>query len=108
MKDLTVITQQYADRTVITTAGEIDLTTCPALRRATLVTPLGGRTLQMDLSGVTFMDSSGLNLMLQLRERLIAEGGQIVVTGLQPRVEYVLRLTETYELLTTAAVSKAA
>jgi anti-anti-sigma factor len=62
----------------------------------------------MDLSGVTFMDSSGLNLMLQLRKRLIAEGGQIAVTGLQPRVEYVLRLTETYELLTTAAVSKAA
>ncbi|MEU1012304.1 STAS domain-containing protein [Streptomyces sp. NPDC088810] len=108
MKDLTVITQQYADRTVITTAGEIDLTTCPALRRATLAIPLGGKTLQMDLSGVTFMDSSGLNFMLQLRERLIAEGGQIVVTGLQPRVEYVLRLTETYELLTTAAVSKAA
>jgi anti-anti-sigma regulatory factor len=46
--------------------------------------------------------------MLHLRERLLAEGGQIMVTGLQPRVEYVLRLTETYELLTTAAVHKAA
>jgi anti-anti-sigma factor len=108
MKNLTVITQQYADRTVITAAGEMDLNTCPALRRATLVIPLGGRTLQMDLSGVTFMDSSGLNFMLHLRERLLAEGGRIMVTGLQPRVEYVLRLTETYELLTTAAAHKAA
>jgi anti-sigma B factor antagonist len=106
VKDLTVITQQYADRTVITAAGEVDLTTCPALQRATLIIPLRGRTLQVDLSGVTFMDSSGLNLMLRLRKRLVAQGGQIAVTGLQPLVEHMLHLTGTYELLTTAPLSK--
>ncbi|MFJ9351215.1 STAS domain-containing protein [Streptomyces sp. NPDC101237] len=101
-------TRQYPDRTVVTVAGELDLTTCPVLGEATLVIPLGGRTLHLDLSGVTFMDSSGLNLMLQLRRRLLAEGGQVVVGGLHPRVEHVLRLTETYELLTADPLGKAA
>ncbi|TQJ92780.1 STAS domain-containing protein [Streptomyces sp. SLBN-31] len=68
-----------------------------------LVTPLGDKTLQMDLSGVTFMDSSGLNVMLELGRRLLAEGARL---GFSP-VEDVLRLTETYELVATAAVSKA-
>ncbi|WP_055489088.1 STAS domain-containing protein [Streptomyces sp. TP-A0356] len=99
MNDLTVITQQYAESTVITVAGAVDLKTCPALVRATLVIPLGGKTLQLDLSRVSFMDSSGLNLLLQLRRRLLAEGGRLVVTGLQKQPARLLHLTETYELL---------
>ncbi|TQE32832.1 STAS domain-containing protein [Streptomyces ipomoeae] len=35
------------------------------------------------MSGVSFMDSVGLNLLLKLRRRLLAEGGQLLVTGLQ-------------------------
>lgn len=107
MKNLTVRTQQYADRTVITAAGDIDFHTCPTLHQAVLAVPPGG-TAQIDLSGVTFMDSSGLNLLLQLRKRLLAEGGGILVTSLQPAVEYMLRLTETYALLAADPDGKAA
>ncbi|MFE9454930.1 STAS domain-containing protein [Streptomyces sp. NPDC006739] len=69
----------------MTVRGEIDLQTCPQLSRAAFVTPLGGEPLYLDLSGVSFMDSSGLNLLLLLRRRLHAEGGRLAVTGLQPQ-----------------------
>ena len=100
MSSFSVLTQQYAERTVITVAGETDLGPCPELLRAARTVPLGGRTLQLDVSGVSFMDSSGLNLLLQLRRRLLAERGRFLVTGLQNQPTGLLHLTETYDLLT--------
>ena len=106
VSDFTVVTQQHPDRTVITVRGEIDLQTCPQLEQAAFVTPLQGKPLYLDLSGVSFMDSSGLNLLLLLRQRLHAEGGRLAVTGLQPQPARLLEITQTYDLFaadTTAA-----
>ncbi|MEU0061276.1 STAS domain-containing protein [Streptomyces sp. NPDC006334] len=53
------------------------------------------------------MDSTGLNLLLKLRRRLLAEGGRLLVTGLQAQPAHLLRLTETDTLLTPAAAQAA-
>ncbi|MEV3970251.1 STAS domain-containing protein [Streptomyces sp. NPDC050698] len=108
MNDLTITTRQHSDRTVVTVAGEMDLDSCPALEEATLVIPLDGKTLHLEMSGVSFMDSVGLNLLLKLRRRLLAEGGRLLVTGLQSQPASVLRLTETDALLTPDAAQAAA
>ncbi|MGV9249588.1 STAS domain-containing protein [Streptomyces sp. NPDC003710] len=100
MNALTVVTQQHTDRTVVTVSGEMDLQTCPALAEGTSVIPLAGKTLYLDLSGVPFMDSSGLNLLILLRRRLHAEGGRLAVTGLQDQPERLLQLTQASELFT--------
>ncbi|MEV5439572.1 STAS domain-containing protein [Streptomyces sp. NPDC052682] len=107
MNDFTVTTQQHADRTVVTVAGEMDLDSCPALEEATLVIPLAGKTLHLEMSGVSFMDSVGLNLLLNLRRRLLAEGGRLLITDLQTQPASVLRLTETDALLTPDAAQAA-
>lgn len=107
LNNLTVTTQQHMDRTVVTVAGAIDLNSCPALEDATLVIPLDGKTLHLEMSGVSFMDSVGLNLLLKLRRRMLAEGGQLLVTGLQSQPASVLRLTETDTLLTAHAAQAA-
>ncbi|MEV0244791.1 STAS domain-containing protein [Streptomyces sp. NPDC050674] len=107
MNDLTITTRQHSDRTVVTVAGEMDLDSCPALEEATLVIPLDGKTLHLEMSGVSFMDSVGLNLLLKLRRRLLAEGGRLLVTGLQSQPASVLRLTETDALLTPDAAQAA-
>ncbi|MFE5405228.1 STAS domain-containing protein [Streptomyces sp. NPDC056580] len=99
MDDLTVIARRLPERTVITVAGELDLETCPALAQAAFVEPLGGLTLHLEMSGVSFMDSSGLNLLLQLHQRLDAEGGRLLVSGLQDQPTRVLYLTGAYDLL---------
>jgi anti-anti-sigma factor len=103
MNNLTVTTQQHCDRTVVTVAGEIDLTSCPALEEATLTIPLNGKILQLDMSGVSFMDSTGLNLLLKLRRRLMTEEGRLLITGLQTQPASVLRLTKTDTLLAADA-----
>jgi anti-anti-sigma factor len=107
MKDPTITTQQHADHTVVTVAGEIDLASCSALEEATLVIPRDGKTLHLEMSGVSFMDSAGLNLLLKLRRRLLAEGSRLLVTGLQSQPASVLRLTETDTLLTPDAAQAA-
>jgi anti-anti-sigma factor len=59
------------------------------------------------MSGVSFMDSVGLNLLLKLRHRLLAEGGHLLITGLQTQPASVLHLTETDTLLTPDAAQAA-
>ncbi|MEU3557799.1 STAS domain-containing protein [Streptomyces fragilis] len=103
MSDLIVLAQQYPDRSVITVRGEMDMHTCPQLARAAAIVPLCGNALQVDLSGVSFMDSSGLNLLVLLRRRLQSKGGRLAVTGLQPQPAYLLQITETTALLTDTA-----
>ncbi|WP_232542891.1 STAS domain-containing protein [Streptomyces sp. QHH-9511] len=94
--------EQHPHLTVIAVAGEVDLTTIPAIEEAALVVPPGGGTLHLELSGVSFMDSSGLNLLLRLRRRMHTQSGRLMLSGLQDQPASLLRLTETYELLTAA------
>jgi anti-anti-sigma factor len=104
----TVVTQQYPDRTIITVRGEMDLHTCPQLARAAAVTPLGGKPLYLDVSGVPFMDSSGLNLLVSLRRRLDAEGSRLAITGLQPQPTRLLQITGASDLFAAEAADGAA
>ena len=101
MRDFTVTTAHHPDGTFVTVCGEMDLDTCPQVEEATTVLPVGDKTLCLDLSGVSFIDSMGLNMLLRLRRRIRADGGRLVLTGLQVQPAEVLRLTETYALFDT-------
>lgn len=46
---------------------------------------------ELDLSGVTFVDSSAIRLFIQL-QRARGEGGQLVLVAPQPHVERVLEV----------------
>ncbi|MES9520745.1 STAS domain-containing protein [Streptomyces capoamus] len=98
MSTFTVVTQQHPDRAVITVCGEMDLETCPELAQAASVIALDSKPLYLDLSGVSFMDSSGLNVLLLLHQRLHGEGSRLALTGLQPHVDRLLQVTGTYAL----------
>ncbi|MBB5122882.1 STAS domain-containing protein [Streptomyces eurocidicus] len=47
----------------------------------------------IDLRGVTFLDASGLRLLLRARERVLARGGRLRLVRGAPRVFRVLRVT---------------
>ncbi|MEU9593820.1 STAS domain-containing protein [Streptomyces sp. NPDC048219] len=102
MQHFTVTTAQHAEHTVITVRGDVDLSTCPELTRTALDLLPTSATLCLDLSGVTFMDSSGLNLLILLQQRQHAEGHRLALTGLQSQPARLLELTSTYELLMDA------
>ncbi|MER7625785.1 STAS domain-containing protein [Streptomyces sp. NPDC126503] len=101
MPDFTVTAAHHPDKTLLTVSGEMDFDTCSQVEEVTAVLPVGNKTLHLDLSGVSFMDSSGLNTLLRLRRRIEDNGGRLVLTGLQDQPGQVLRLTDTYALFDT-------
>jgi len=107
MHELTTATQLHSDHLAITLTGEMDLSTCPTLEQDFLVMPLDDKRIRVDLSGVSFMDSTGLNLLLRLRTRLISEGGHLVLSRLPDQVTRLLQMTGAYELLTASPVTSA-
>ena len=82
-------------------AGEIDFGSAPDLRARLhdLIThdiPL----LTLDVSGVTFCDSSGLGVLVGARTLLRAHGGVLAVVGATGQVDRLLRVTGLGRLFT--------
>ncbi|SFG36957.1 STAS domain-containing protein [Streptomyces mirabilis] len=75
---LTIYRHDRRKRALITLAGEIDLDTVP-LVRASLARCLrdGIRTIDVDLTLVTFCDCNGLNAFLHASQRITAAGGTL-------------------------------
>ncbi len=89
-----------AGRVDASLAGEVDLSTIGGLEgrleEALCASP---GTLVLDLRAVTFLDSSGLRLMLRLDERQREAGARLVVVRGGRRVARVLELTGVDERL---------
>jgi anti-sigma B factor antagonist len=64
---------------VLTLAGELDLATAPVLQERLDATLQGGAVVVIDLSGLSFIDSSGLGMLVQAERRLRESGGQLVL-----------------------------
>ncbi|MFJ9933836.1 STAS domain-containing protein [Streptomyces virginiae] len=88
------------DRTILTVSGELDMDTAPHLTEAADALDLHGQTLVLDMSGVTFIDSSGLNVLLALRHRVNVAGGTLELIGLCEQALHLLDLTGTRDLFT--------
>ncbi|MCX5129920.1 STAS domain-containing protein [Streptomyces sp. NBC_00193] len=93
-------TTSTGPRTVLTIAGAIDMDTCPHITATLDLVTLDGRTLVLDLSAITFMDSSGLNLLLTLRNRAEAEQGTLELCGLPDQALRLLDITGARDLFT--------
>ena len=89
------------DRAVVTVRGEIDLYTAPqledVLRGASSASdaPL----VIVDLSGVRFMDSTGLGALVRARQRILDLGGRLTVASPSPQVRRLLDITGLAEVL---------
>ncbi|GGS43076.1 hypothetical protein GCM10010259_01770 [Streptomyces daghestanicus] len=87
-------------RTVLRFHGEIDLAAAdeiaPLLDRATA---RPGARVVLDLSGITFLDASGLRLLTRARNRVLDEGGELHLVCSHPLTLRVLRITGLARLL---------
>jgi anti-sigma B factor antagonist len=80
---------------VLSVEGELDLSTIPRLAQH-IDGRIGsvGASLLLDLSGVTFMDSSGLRLLIELHHRAQREGWKLSLTApAHEAAQLVLRIT---------------
>ena len=51
------------------------------------------KVITMDCNQLAFISSSGLRLFLTLRKATIAQGGKVVITGMQPEIKQVFTIT---------------
>jgi anti-sigma B factor antagonist len=73
--------------------GEYDLARAADLRHALLDISVRGPNVTADLSGVTFMDSSALRALLEVRNTLMSEDGSLRLTSVPDSVGVLLDIT---------------
>lgn len=82
-------------------AGELDMSSAPELNAAVdRLAAAGERHLLVDLTELTFCDSTGIAAFVRGDNRAAADGGWLRVTGATGRVARVLQVTGLAEVLT--------
>jgi anti-sigma B factor antagonist len=86
--------------TVLAVTGEIDHDSRQILGDAAEAAfQAGHRRLVLDLAGVTFCDSGGLSMLVDLHKRAATRGGQLRLAAVQPPVTTVLLATNLDRML---------
>ncbi|MEW1648591.1 STAS domain-containing protein [Streptomyces sp. NPDC091219] len=89
---LTVTTTASDGIRVITLTGEIDAETAPALHQALNAQAAPGPRVVLDMRGVTFLDSSGINALINAYHALTTAGGWLRLAGTTDPVMFVIKL----------------
>ena len=79
-------------------SGEVDIATATQLRDEVLPRLAAAKTLWLDLGDVTFMDSSGLHVLLASRRRAALLGSRLVIGRTSTAVDRLLEVTGTTAL----------
>jgi anti-sigma B factor antagonist len=82
----------------LTVEGELDMASSPILERAVEGALESARAVELELSGVSFMDSTGLRTLLAIRRRLEEADCELRLIAVPPPVLRVLDVTRTASL----------
>lgn len=77
----------------VSVAGELDAYTAPALEDFLQERIGSGGAVRLDLAGVTFMDSSGVRVIVNADNELRTAGSELVIRDPSPVVARLLQLT---------------
>jgi anti-sigma B factor antagonist len=80
----------------VTVRGEVDVATSPSLRAELhSLVERGASKITLDLSSTTFIDSSGLGVLVGALKRLreTPDGGEVELRGMQDQVKKVFEIT---------------
>ena len=84
----------------ISVSGRVDTVTAPELEAGL---KFGDAThVVLDLSDVPYMSSAGLRLLLTAHKAMMAKGGELKITNIQPTVKEVLDITGFSDILNIA------
>jgi len=87
--------RRYGEHTIVALSGDIDVNTSQRLREVLIgLVDDGARSLIVDLDGVTFLDSTGLGVMVGISHRLRAANGTLAFAGGSDRVRNVFQVTQ--------------
>lgn len=88
-------------RLIVRLNGELDHHSAMHARSAldSMLCDLTIRELQLDMSGVSFMDSAGLGVVLGRYRTLAARGGKLIVSGVRAQIDRIFRMSGLYALV---------
>ena len=103
-EDLTTTVVRHLDYRVLVLAGEIDMHTAPGLRdQLFALIEEDRRPLVVDLTDISFCDSTGVNIAAAARKHANRHGVMLAVVGLRGRVAKIFRMTGMDRLIPTYA-----
>jgi anti-sigma B factor antagonist len=92
--DVSVTSRQSGDRTVIEVKGEIDVYTAPVLREEiSSLVDAEHTTIVVDLTQVSFMDSTGLGVLVGALKKVRTLGGDLALVINEEKILKVFRIT---------------
>ena len=100
--------RRFADAVVVSPAGRIDQSSADAFKDA--LAPyvehcaVGGDRLVLDFSALEYISSAGLRVLMLAAKHSKAQGGTLVLTGLQPLVQEIFeisRFTMVFDITTS-------
>jgi anti-sigma B factor antagonist len=92
---LGVDVQSLEDGKLVRITGEVDLRTSPQLRRDLLeIVADRPERLVIDLGQVSYMDSSGVGTLVEMKRMVERKGGKVILAAMQPRVRSVFEITQ--------------
>lgn len=104
-----VVTTEVGAWSVVSVTGELDVATAPRLRQEVHRLTGGGHVrLVLDLSGVEFLDSTGLGVVVGALKRVRTHGGALRVVAPPEHVRRVLELTRLDQILALYPDARAA
>jgi anti-sigma B factor antagonist len=88
-------------RACVTVRGEIDAYSAPVLRRELddLTISPGILLVEVDLSGIMFVDAAAIGVLCRAHRRLEGRGGSLALVGTTPGIDRVLELAGVVRLL---------
>jgi anti-sigma B factor antagonist len=95
---LRIDSRREGDTVVVQLNGELDLASAPDLERELREAEAGNPTrVVIDLSGLAFMDSTGLQALLRTRERANSSSYELTLRRGPHQVQRVFELTKTVD-----------
>lgn len=77
--EFSITTHSHSDHHIVALHGELDIESAEGVADA--IVEVAGSTVVVDLSDLSFMDSTGISALVVARSRVLADGqGQLVVT----------------------------
>ena len=98
--------RQDRTRALVRAVGEWDLANADALAELLQEHEKAGRRfVRLDVSAVSFLDCTCLDVLVTTHRRLLAARGTLVLTGVTPRLTRLLRLARLDRVLLTTSLS---
>jgi anti-sigma B factor antagonist len=93
--ELKVTSRPQGEYVIMSVQGEIDLYTVPRLQRALASALEAGDPVRLvvDMSGVDFCDSTGVNVLLAAQHQARETGGDLELAAPRPAVRKILQVT---------------